>query len=156
MLTVQNLAAGYGPAQVLFDISFEVRAGEVVTLSGALAADQFPAASRARTVIAYVVEADRPVTLSEVPAGVPMGAVNTLDAAVAHPQIAARQAIVESTHPVAGTVKMTAPPVRLSETPGLVRSPAPLLGQHTEDVLRQRLALSDSEIARLRRERVIR
>jgi branched-chain amino acid transport system ATP-binding protein len=34
MLTVQNLAAGYGPAQVLFDISFEVRAGEVVTLLG--------------------------------------------------------------------------------------------------------------------------
>src|SRR3954465_10282883 len=72
-------------------------------------------------------------------AGVPMGAVNTLDAAVAHPQVAARGAIVESTHPVAGTVKMTAPPVRLSETPGSVRSPAPLLGEHTEAVLRERV-----------------
>jgi len=89
------------------------------------------------------------------PAGVPMGAVNTLDAAIAHPQVAARHAIVESTHPVAGTVKMTAPPVRMSETPGSVRSPAPLLGQHTEQVLRERLALNDTEIARLRKGGVI-
>jgi crotonobetainyl-CoA:carnitine CoA-transferase CaiB-like acyl-CoA transferase len=89
------------------------------------------------------------------PAGVPMGAVNTLDAAIAHPQVAARAAIVESTHPVAGVVKMTAPPVRMSETPGSVRSPAPLLGQHTEQVLRERLALSDGEIARLRKDGVI-
>jgi crotonobetainyl-CoA:carnitine CoA-transferase CaiB-like acyl-CoA transferase len=89
------------------------------------------------------------------PAGVPMGAVNTLDAAIAHPQVAARHAIVESTHPVAGTVKMTAPPVRMSETPGSVRSPAPLLGQHTEQVLRERLALDDTEIARLRQDGVI-
>jgi len=45
--------------------------------------------------------------------------------------------------------------VRMSETPGTVRSPAPLLGQQTEQVLRERLALSDEEIARLREERVI-
>jgi crotonobetainyl-CoA:carnitine CoA-transferase CaiB-like acyl-CoA transferase len=89
------------------------------------------------------------------PAGVPMGAINTLDAVVAHPQVAARQAIVESTHPVAGTVRMTAPPVRLSETPGALRAPAPLLGQHTSEVLRQRLALGDEEIARLLRAGVI-
>jgi crotonobetainyl-CoA:carnitine CoA-transferase CaiB-like acyl-CoA transferase len=90
------------------------------------------------------------------PSGVPMGAVNTLDAAVAHPQVAARHAMVESTHPVAGTVTMTAPPVRLSDTPGSVRSPAPLLGEHTDQVLRERLGLSNEEIARLRREGVIR
>ena len=89
------------------------------------------------------------------PAGVPMGAVNTLDAAVAHPQVAARHAIVDSVHPVAGTVKMTAPPVRLSDTPGSVRTPAPLLGEHTEQVLRQRLALGSEEIARLRAQGVI-
>ena len=88
-------------------------------------------------------------------AGVPVGAVNTLDEAVAHPQVAARGAVVESTHPIAGTVKMTGPPVRLSETPGSVRSPAPLLGEHTEQVLRERLALGDGEIARLRRDGVI-
>jgi crotonobetainyl-CoA:carnitine CoA-transferase CaiB-like acyl-CoA transferase len=56
---------------------------------------------------------------------------------------------------VAGTVKMTAPPVRLSETPGSVRSPAPLLGEHTEQVLRERLGINDEEIARLRTAGVI-
>ena len=90
------------------------------------------------------------------PAGVPMGAVNTIDQIVAHPQVSARGALVESTHPVAGTVKMTGPPVRLSETPGAIRSPAPLLGEHTEQVLRERLALGNEEIARLRRDGVIR
>jgi CoA:oxalate CoA-transferase len=90
------------------------------------------------------------------PAGVPMGAVNTLDEIVAHPQVAARGVLVESTHPVAGTVRMTGPPVRLSDTPGSVRSPAPLLGEHTEQVLRERLAIGDEEILRLRRGGVIR
>jgi crotonobetainyl-CoA:carnitine CoA-transferase CaiB-like acyl-CoA transferase len=89
------------------------------------------------------------------PDGVPMGAINTLDTVVAHPQFAALGALVETTHPVAGTVRMTAPPVRMSETPGSVRAPAPLLGQHTNEVLRQRLALNEEEIARLRRAGVI-
>src|SRR4051812_38257150 len=88
-------------------------------------------------------------------AGVPVGAVNTLEAVVTHPQVAARRALVETDHPVAGAVTMTAPPVRMSETPGSVRSPAPLLGQHTEQVLRERLALNDVEIARLRADGVI-
>jgi crotonobetainyl-CoA:carnitine CoA-transferase CaiB-like acyl-CoA transferase len=84
------------------------------------------------------------------PAGIPMGAINTLDAVVAHPQVEARGGLVESTHPVAGTIRMTAPPVRMSDTPGAVRTPAPLLGEHTEQVLRERLGLADDEIARLR------
>jgi crotonobetainyl-CoA:carnitine CoA-transferase CaiB-like acyl-CoA transferase len=90
------------------------------------------------------------------PAGVPMGAINTIDHVVEHPQVSARGALVECTHPVAGTIRMVGPPVRLSETPGTVRAPAPLLGEHTDQVLRERLALSDEEIARLHRARVIR
>jgi crotonobetainyl-CoA:carnitine CoA-transferase CaiB-like acyl-CoA transferase len=90
------------------------------------------------------------------PAGVPMGAVNTLDAVVAHPQVVARGALVESTHPAAGTINMTGPPVRLSETPGSVRSPAPLLGEHTDEILRGRLGLSNDEIGQLRSAGVIR
>ena len=90
------------------------------------------------------------------PAGVPMGAINTLDAVVAHPQIAARGVLAECGHPVAGRIKMVGPVVRMSDTPGAVRSPAPLLGEHTEQVLRMRLGLRSDEISELQRNRVIR
>src|SRR5436190_4244395 len=85
------------------------------------------------------------------PAGIPMGAINTVDTVVDHPQVAARNAFVECTHPVAGTIRMVGPPVRMSETPGSVRAPAPLLGEHTDEVLRDRLGLSETEIESLRR-----
>jgi CoA:oxalate CoA-transferase len=62
----------------------------------------------------------------------------------------ARQSLVAIEHPVAGSVKVVGPPVRLSETPGSIRRPAPLLGEHTADVLRERLGLRDAEIERLR------
>jgi crotonobetainyl-CoA:carnitine CoA-transferase CaiB-like acyl-CoA transferase len=84
-------------------------------------------------------------------AGVPVGAVNTVDQVVDHPQVAARGSLVESVHPVAGAIRVVGPPVRLSETPGRIRTPAPLLGQHTDEVLRDRLGLRGDEIERLRR-----
>ena len=89
------------------------------------------------------------------PAGIPMGAINTIDQVVEHAQVRARGALVENTHPVAGTIQMTGPPVRMSETPGAVRTPAPLLGEHTEEVLKNRLGMTDDEIGRLRRERIV-
>lgn len=89
------------------------------------------------------------------PAGIPMGAINTMDAVIEHPQLAARGTLVECEHPVAGRIRLVGPPVRMSETPGAVRAPAPLLGQHTDEVLKTRLGLSDDEVAHLRRERVI-
>jgi crotonobetainyl-CoA:carnitine CoA-transferase CaiB-like acyl-CoA transferase len=54
----------------------------------------------------------------------------------AHPQTAAISAIVEIDHPVAGRLKMVRPVARLSETPNTIRMPPPMLGQHTEEVLR--------------------
>jgi crotonobetainyl-CoA:carnitine CoA-transferase CaiB-like acyl-CoA transferase len=82
--------------------------------------------------------------------GVPVGAINTIDRVVTHPQVAARGALVECEHPIAGKVRVVGPPARLSETPAGVRRPAPLLGEHTDQVLRERLGLDDQEIARLR------
>jgi crotonobetainyl-CoA:carnitine CoA-transferase CaiB-like acyl-CoA transferase len=89
------------------------------------------------------------------PAGIPMGAINTLDKVVEHPQVKARGAIVEREHPVAGKVRMVGVPVRLSETPGSVRQPAPLLGQHTDQVLRDELGMDDAALADLHRKGVL-
>jgi formyl-CoA transferase/CoA:oxalate CoA-transferase len=89
------------------------------------------------------------------PAGIPMGAVNTIDRVADHPQVAARGVFESCRHPVAGRVRMVGPPVRLSETPGAVRTPAPLLGEHTDHVLRAALALTDQDIIRLRAAKAI-
>jgi len=85
-----------------------------------------------------------------VPAGIPIGAINTVDQVVEHPQVAAEGALVDCDHPIAGRIRMGRPPVQLSETPGAIRAPAPLVGQHTDEVLRARVGLSEDEIARLR------
>ena len=90
-----------------------------------------------------------------VPAGIPTGAINTMEQVVVHPQVEARDALVECDHPTAGNVRIVGPPVRMSGTPGAVRSPAPLLGQHTDEVLRDRLGLDAHEIDRLRRDGAI-
>jgi crotonobetainyl-CoA:carnitine CoA-transferase CaiB-like acyl-CoA transferase len=82
--------------------------------------------------------------------GVPVGAINTIDRVVEHPQVVARGAFVDCEHPVAGKVRVVGPPARLSDTPADVRLPAPLLGEHTDEVLRARLGLNDREISRLR------
>jgi len=83
-------------------------------------------------------------------AGIPMGAINSIGQVVKHPQVADRGTLVEMNHPRAGKVKMVGAPVRLSKTPGSVRTPAPMLGEHTDEVLRDLLGLSKGEIADLR------
>ena len=90
------------------------------------------------------------------PAGIPMGAINTIDQVVDHAQVRTRGSLVESTHPVAGSIRMTGPPVRMSDTPGTVRTPAPLLGEHTEEILRDRLGITSEEVSRLKDAGIIR
>ncbi len=67
--------------------------------------------------------------------GVPASPVNNVGRMVEDEQILARQMIVEQQHPTAGTIRVVGVPVKLSETPGAVRTPAPLLGEHTEEIL---------------------
>jgi len=78
---------------------------------------------------------------------IPVGAINNLAQVVEHPQVKARGALVEFDHPQAGRVRAVGTPVRLSKTPGAMRTPAPLHGQHTYEVLREVLGMNTEEIA---------
>jgi formyl-CoA transferase len=67
----------------------------------------------------------------------------------------ARRMIREVDHPVAGRMKLVGSPICLSETPAEIRSPAPLLGQHSEEVLRDVLGYSGDQVEALRRAKAI-
>jgi crotonobetainyl-CoA:carnitine CoA-transferase CaiB-like acyl-CoA transferase len=68
-------------------------------------------------------------------AGIPVAPVLNHERALTHPQTLAREMVVEVEHPTAGRVKVLGVPVKFSDTPAKVRTPAPLLGQHTDEVL---------------------
>jgi crotonobetainyl-CoA:carnitine CoA-transferase CaiB-like acyl-CoA transferase len=87
-------------------------------------------------------------------AGVPAGPVLDVGQMHADPQALAREMIVETSHPTAGQVASIGLPVKFSETPGSVRRAAPVLGQHTREVLREH-GFSDAEADQLAAEGVI-
>jgi formyl-CoA transferase len=88
-------------------------------------------------------------------AGVPCTRIFRAPDMLTDPQFAAREAIVETDHPVFGPIKMQNVFPQLSQTPGAVRWPGPALGAHTEEVLRERAGCSASDIAELRAKGVI-
>jgi len=78
-------------------------------------------------------------------AGVPAGPVHSVGEALSHPQTRARGMVVDLEHPEAGATKALGCPVHLSVTPAKVERPAPRLGEHTRDVLRES-GYADAEI----------
>jgi crotonobetainyl-CoA:carnitine CoA-transferase CaiB-like acyl-CoA transferase len=88
-------------------------------------------------------------------AGVPTGSVRGIDEVLADPQIAAREMVVELMHSTAGALKQLGVPIKLSETPGTLETPPPLLGQDTVRVLTDELGLSAADVERLRQEGAI-
>jgi crotonobetainyl-CoA:carnitine CoA-transferase CaiB-like acyl-CoA transferase len=88
-------------------------------------------------------------------AGLPCGPINTVPDVFAHPQAEARNLALEAQHPTAGQVRLTGFPYLLSGTPAEIRHPPPLLGQHTEQVLKELLAYSDAEVSALREQGAI-
>ena len=88
-------------------------------------------------------------------AGVPCGPINRLDEVFDNPQVEARRMQVDLPHPSAGIVKLVGSPMKMSATPPQYDMPPPLLGQHTDEVLRDVLGRSASELAGLRDKGII-
>ncbi|MEO8389841.1 MAG: CaiB/BaiF CoA-transferase family protein [Polaromonas sp.] len=88
-------------------------------------------------------------------AKVPCGAINSLAEVFADPQIEARKMVTEWQHPVKNNLKLVSSPIRLSATPVRTDLPPPLLGQHTEEVLRGVLNYSDARLSELKGGKII-
>jgi crotonobetainyl-CoA:carnitine CoA-transferase CaiB-like acyl-CoA transferase len=86
--------------------------------------------------------------------GVPCGPVNTMLQALSDPQTLAREMVVEVEHTTLGPVKTLGLPVKFSQTPGKVRSGAPLYGEHTREILAE-YGFSSDEIDAFAREGVV-
>ncbi|WP_217619114.1 CaiB/BaiF CoA-transferase family protein [Achromobacter sp. GbtcB20] len=79
--------------------------------------------------------------------GVPCGPINDIAQAFAHPQAQARQLRRDMPHPAGGVTPVTASPLRFSDSPVVYRRAPPMLGEHTEEVLRDVLGKSAQAIA---------
>src|SRR5690606_39648055 len=88
-------------------------------------------------------------------AGIPCGPINSYPEVFANPQVRHRGMAVAMEHPSAGTVTLCRNPMRFSSAPEPAPTAPPLLGQHTEEVLRNTLALTDAQIDELRQARVV-
>lgn len=88
-------------------------------------------------------------------AGVPCGPINTLPEVFAHPQVIAREMAIELPHPSGGVARLVASPMKMSETPPVARTAPPTLGQHSDDILRERLGFDEAKIAALRESGIV-
>ena len=86
---------------------------------------------------------------------IPYSPINTLKQICDDPHIAHRKMLVEIDQPIVGKMRVCASPLKLSETPGEVYAPAPMLGEHSAQVLHEVLGYSREKIAQLQSEGVI-
>ncbi|MDO8373155.1 MAG: CaiB/BaiF CoA-transferase family protein, partial [Polaromonas sp.] len=88
-------------------------------------------------------------------AKVPCGAINNLAEVFDDPQVEARHMVTDWQHPVKNHLRLVSSPIKLSVTPVRTDLPPPMLGQHTEEVLRSVLNYSDAQLSDLKRKEVI-
>jgi crotonobetainyl-CoA:carnitine CoA-transferase CaiB-like acyl-CoA transferase len=88
-------------------------------------------------------------------AGVPCGAVRDVGEVLEDRQLDARQMVETIDHVSAGSIRLLGVPIKLSDTPGAVRTAPPALGQHTDRILRDDCGLSSEQIKSLRNSRAI-
>jgi formyl-CoA transferase len=88
-------------------------------------------------------------------AAIPCGPVNDMQHLFADPQVQHRGMIAEVAHPTIGTLRLTGIPIKYSETPGEIRLPPPLLGEHTDEILTTTLDYSSDKIEELKRQGTI-
>ena len=105
------------------------------------------------SVVATRAQRDWIAALEE--AGVPCGPINKLDAVFADPQVVARRMRVDLAHALAGTVPQVASPVRMAGEQVVADRAPPLLGEHTMQVLRERLRMDESDVRALAKEGVV-
>jgi crotonobetainyl-CoA:carnitine CoA-transferase CaiB-like acyl-CoA transferase len=88
-------------------------------------------------------------------AGIPCGRINTVAQALDDPHTAARRMVETVEHPAAGTLRMLGSPFKFSDTPAAVRRPPPMLGEHTDEILRDELGYDPETIGALRERKVV-
>ncbi|MEY4490627.1 MAG: hypothetical protein RLY41_433, partial [Pseudomonadota bacterium] len=88
-------------------------------------------------------------------AKVPCGAINNLAEVFSDPHVRSRDMVTTWQHPASGPVELVASPMKLSETPVRNELPPPLLGEHTQSVLRDLLKMDDAQLATLKSRHII-
>jgi crotonobetainyl-CoA:carnitine CoA-transferase CaiB-like acyl-CoA transferase len=87
--------------------------------------------------------------------GIPVAPINDMSQVFANPQVVERKMKWEAPHPTEGTVPLVASPLKIPTNPVEVRYPPPLLGEHTEEVLKEILGFDQTRIDDLRKQEVI-
>ena len=140
----ERIATALGHAEWRDDPRYSTNSARMENLEALTAAMNAVVSTRTKAEWIEVLDA----------AGVPAGPVHTIGEALSHPQTLARDMVVELVHPQAGPTRALGCPIHFSKTPTRIDRPAPMLGEHTRELLRE-YDYSDTDIDRFLAEGVV-